>query len=136
MSCRPLPPIPRPCRNPGTRTTCLYPKHLAWLALDQRLHANGWLKTELLNYLWDVYDHRLAMTFVDGQPACVVLAAEYGQLMAYTRSRFRRQGLATRTTRYLFRYHGLDLSDYNGSAGRRPRASQGFFNSLDVNFVP
>lgn len=136
MSCRPLPPIPRAARRPGIHTTCVNPKHLAWLALNQRLHADGWLKTELLNYLWDRYDHHVAMTFVDGQLACVVLAAEYGQLMAYTRSRFRRQGLATRTTRHLCRYHQLDLADYNGSAGRRPRTSEGFFKSLDVTFVP
>lgn len=85
-------------------------KRLAWLTLKHKLHADEYLKVGPLNCLWDCYDHAVAMTFVDGEPACVVPAAEYGQLMAYTKRKYRRMDLAKRTAQVLCRQLGLEAS--------------------------
>jgi len=120
----------------GIRTTCVNPKFLTWLALKERMHSGrGLLQEELTNYLIDARDHRVAMTYVDGVPACIVLAAEYGQLMVFTRPRFRRLGLAKRTVKQLCKHHNLSLDDYNGAPGVRAGVSCKFFNHMGVNFV-
>ncbi len=118
------------------KTTTREPKHLAWLALKHRMHAGGILPDALLDYLWDRKRHDVAMTFVDGQPACVALLADYGQLMVYTRRRYRRLGLGRRTAKLLAQRSGITLDVMTGGPGKRPSLSSKFFASLGVEFMP
>lgn len=117
------------------KTTTQEQKKLAWMALQHKLHTGDLLEKELLNFLWDKYDHAVALTYVDGEPACVVLAAQYGQLMAFTKPKFRRMGLAKRTTAVLCRRIGAEPKDFNGGPGRKPELSEAFFRSIGANFV-
>lgn len=118
------------------KTTTREPKRLAWLALKHRMHAGGILPDALLEYLWDRKSHDVAMTFVDGVPACVALLADYGQLMVFTRRKYRRRGLARRTAKLLSRRSGITLEVMTGGPGKRPNVSSRFFESLGVEFMP
>lgn len=117
------------------KTTTQEPKLLAWLALKHRLHSVGILQKALLDCLLDRKAHDIAMTFVNDEPACVVLLADYGQLMAYTRRKYRRLGLAKRTAKLLSRRTGTHFTDMTGGPGKQPETSKAFFNHLGVEFI-
>lgn len=112
-------------------TTMHQPYYLAHQALVVGLHGRGLLEHELRNLLRGA-SHEIAMTFIDGQPVCVALLTEYGQLMVYTRHRYRRLGLGRRTVRLLSRRTRTALHLMLGGVGRNPSVSRGFFEAVGV----
>jgi hypothetical protein len=133
---RPKLPVPVAANRPGQFTTALTPRHLAWLALQARLHSGDLLRSELQWYLWGKKESEVAMTFIDGEPVCVALLTDYCQLMVYTRKAYRGLGLAKRTARHLSRRTGFALECMTGGPGRRPELSKSLFASLGVEYIP
>lgn len=122
--------------HPKIRMTSKEPKHLAWLALRHRLHAGGILHGVLLDYLWDRRSVDIVMAFDDKTPVAVAAYVPWGQLMVFTRRQYRRRGIAARAARLLSRKTGVHVSMMVGGPGRRPLASQRFFEAIGVEFMP
>lgn len=112
-------------------TTMHQPNYIAHQALKHRLHGRGMLERELVNLLRGE-NHEIAVTYVNFRPVCVALLTTWGQLMIFTRSKYRRLGLAKRTARLLSRRVGVKFELMVGGVGRKPAVSRGFFEAIGV----